>query len=210
MIKAEVKPYVGREVTPDFFENFKSALRKVVEGVPQNQLQGKTKQLTLNEVLNWEDTKEDLKEDFSNWLVEKTTEQIGKKYPKALTEGLKGEEKIKNTLEQNAEIQETEAVKKTEKTLEETPEGYRDEAFRGGQKRAETIGELPEEVKTSHEDLVGQIEEMRKDVEKPRVRYVVRPSAWENMGLTKDQARRYNVIGSKEKLDRLKREVERS
>ncbi|KXB08353.1 hypothetical protein AKJ58_00150 [candidate division MSBL1 archaeon SCGC-AAA385D11] len=212
MIKAKIKPFVAKSDTPDFFENLKGFLRNIVEGIPQNELQGKTKQLSLEDIEEFsERTVPETREEFGEWLVNQAESQLAERYPPGT---LKGREKVIDELERDTAFKYARAVRQTEENIEGISEEYRDEALRGGEKRSDKMGELPENVENVSRDLQDWLDGLE-GIERPEVVGISVPrTTMESHGLSDDQIREVKEavgreVNTTEEADKIREIVER-
>lgn len=206
-VDVKVKPYIGKSATPDFFENMKGFLKGVVKGVPQNELQGETKQLNLKEIENWSSIRGDLKERFSEWLLNKAEQEVGKKYPPG---DLKGREKVMRTLEEQADMDYGTVMESTQKNLKEVKEEHRDEALRGARRRSEKITELSKNVAETGEDLESfeaELQALEESLEEEKQVMKYRRRHLKELGLTDEQVEKHRVLRSAEDVQDLREDL---
>lgn len=205
MVRARVKPYLAKTSTPDFFENMMEFLSGVVKGIPQNELQGETKELDVKDIIKFsEETAPKMKEGFAEWLLNKTEQEVGKKYPPGK---LKGREKILDDLENGADIKYIETMRNVEETIEEAPEGYRDEIMRGGEYQSESVSKLDRGVDNAYRDLKGLISSMEGIKEPGTQKIMIRRERFRESGIPEEIMEKYRVIDSMDQVEDFKEVV---
>jgi hypothetical protein len=151
--KIEVHPYLTEDETPKWVKNTASLLKGITKGTaPRREQQGKTIQLTVEDILKWDERREKIKDEFAEWLV-KEAERSYAKATESPEAPFKGREIVMRTLGKTIESTFDAELTRTEILIKKIPLRYQPPVLSQAIKRAKRTVDIEDKT----EDLIETV-----------------------------------------------------